>query len=276
MAIYRQIQTTYWQDKFILTLTPEEKFFYIYLLTNSKTKQCGIYELPIKIIEVETGYNRETVIKLLQRFIEHSKIQYDWEFEEIAIKNWIKHNNYDKNEKIAKCVEKELKEVRNETFIGFMGFEDTLCIGYHNKNKNKNKNKKNNKNNSDDYFLELFNSYSIKSLTQDIWIDWCNHRKEIKHKLTPLTAKMQLESLSKEPSANEIIKKSIQNGWQGLFPIKEEKTKSGGMVVHKDKSQYTKDEWNILINETCKTAYERKEVYEKYSFDNLTNLWIRK
>ena len=145
MAIYRQIQTTYWQDKFILTLTPEEKFFYIYLLTNSKTKQCGIYELPIKIIEVETGYNRETVVKLLQRFIEHGRIRFDWENEEVALKNWVKHNNYENNPKIQKCVEKELKDIKNETFLDFMGFSDTLCKGYHNKNKKKNKNK--NKNN---------------------------------------------------------------------------------------------------------------------------------
>jgi len=147
MAIYRQIQTTYWQDKFILTLTPEEKFFYIYLLTNSKTKQCGIYELPIKIIEVETGYNRETVLKLLNRFIDHKKIMYDWENEEIALKNWLKHNNYENNPKIQKCVEKELTNVKNETFFEFMGFPDTPCIGYHNKNKNNNNNKNKENNN---------------------------------------------------------------------------------------------------------------------------------
>ena len=59
--IYRQVYTSFWQDGFVLTLTPEEKYFYLYLITNSKTSLCGIYELPIKIIEFETGYNRETV-----------------------------------------------------------------------------------------------------------------------------------------------------------------------------------------------------------------------
>ena len=58
MAVYRQVQTSYWQDAFVLDLTPEEKFFYMYLMTNSKTTQCGIYELPKKVIEMETGYNR--------------------------------------------------------------------------------------------------------------------------------------------------------------------------------------------------------------------------
>ena len=51
MAVYRHIHIDYWQDGFVLDLTPEEKYFYIYLMTNSKTSQCGIYELPKRIIK---------------------------------------------------------------------------------------------------------------------------------------------------------------------------------------------------------------------------------
>lgn len=119
MAIYRQVHTTFWQDSFVLELTPEEKFFYLYLLTNSKTKQCGIYEIPLQIIIIETGYNRDTVIKLIQKFIDYGKVKYDWETNEIALKNWLKYNPYDKNPKIKKCVEKELKSVKNETLIPY-------------------------------------------------------------------------------------------------------------------------------------------------------------
>ena len=50
MAVYRNVHIEFWQDGFILDLTPEEKYFYIYLMTNSKTSQCGIYELPKRII----------------------------------------------------------------------------------------------------------------------------------------------------------------------------------------------------------------------------------
>lgn len=121
MAIYRQIQTTFWQDAFVLSLTPEEKYFYIYLMTNSKTKQCGIYELPLQIAQIETGYNRETVIKLIQKFIEFGKVAFDWETSEIALKNWMKYNP-DNNPKIAKCVKKELGQVKNERLIEFIGY----------------------------------------------------------------------------------------------------------------------------------------------------------
>lgn len=92
MAKYRQIHIEFWQDGFVLDLTPEEKYFYLYLMTNSKTTQCGIYELPKRIIETETGYNRETVDKLLQRFTDYGKIIYHEPTKEIMILNWIKFN----------------------------------------------------------------------------------------------------------------------------------------------------------------------------------------
>jgi hypothetical protein len=84
MAIYRQIQTTFWQDDFILQLTTEEKFFYLYLLTNSKTKQRGIYQLPIPVMILETGFSQTTIQKLLNRFEEYGKIIYSPATKEIG------------------------------------------------------------------------------------------------------------------------------------------------------------------------------------------------
>lgn len=46
MAKYRQLYTEFWKDGFVVELEPEEKYFYLYLLTNANTSQCGIYELP--------------------------------------------------------------------------------------------------------------------------------------------------------------------------------------------------------------------------------------
>ncbi|MCS4454582.1 hypothetical protein JTT00_05850 [Clostridium botulinum] len=74
MAKYRQLHTQFWSDGFVLDLTPEEKYFYLYLMSNTKTSQCGVYELPLRVIEMETGYNRETVIKLIKRFIDYKKL----------------------------------------------------------------------------------------------------------------------------------------------------------------------------------------------------------
>ncbi|WJQ12785.1 DnaD domain protein [Geobacillus stearothermophilus] len=137
MAKYRQIHVNFWQDSFVLDLTPEEKYFYLYLMTNSKTSQCGIYELPKKVIEMETGYNRETVDKLLQRFIDYGKIKYNEATKEIFILNWAKYNMINSS-KVMVCIKKELEQVKTPEFVmefisrcQKLGYKtDTISIPY--------------------------------------------------------------------------------------------------------------------------------------------------
>ena len=116
MAVYRNVQVNFWQDEFILDLTPEERYFYIYLLTGTKTKQCGIYILPKRVAELETGYSMETVEKLLNRFVEYGKILYDTETKEVFIINWL-HYNPISNTNVEKCVLRELKTIKSNEFI---------------------------------------------------------------------------------------------------------------------------------------------------------------
>ncbi|WML36746.1 hypothetical protein [Clostridium sp. OS1-26] len=74
MASYRQLQTEFWQDDFVMELTPEERYFYVYIMTNSKTKQCGIFKVVKKLISLELGYDVETVNKPIKKFIDYGKI----------------------------------------------------------------------------------------------------------------------------------------------------------------------------------------------------------
>ncbi|WP_231597694.1 hypothetical protein [Bacillus sp. SA1-12] len=46
MAKYRMVRTEFWRDSIALDeMTPEDKYFYLYLLTNPKTTQIGIYRI---------------------------------------------------------------------------------------------------------------------------------------------------------------------------------------------------------------------------------------
>jgi hypothetical protein len=135
VAVYRQIYITFWQDQFVLDLTPEEKYFYIYLMTNSKTTQCGCYEMPKKIMELETGYNRETVDKLLGRFIDYGKIEYDDTTGEVLLLNWLKYNPIN-NINIEKCVNKELLLIKSSDLSNTL---EGLIRGYHTPTKKKEK-----------------------------------------------------------------------------------------------------------------------------------------
>lgn len=126
MSTHRYLNVSFWQDAFVLDLTPEEKYFYIYLMTNSKTSQIGIYELPSRVIELETGYNRETVEKLLTRFIEYEKIEYNQPTKEIYIRNWAKFN-WNNSEKVITRVKADLENVKHQPFaIKYVDYVNSL------------------------------------------------------------------------------------------------------------------------------------------------------
>lgn len=118
MAIFRKVHVTFWKDSFIESLTPEQKYFYLYLLTNDRTKQCGIYEITLKQICYDTGYNIDTVQKLLEFFFLKKKVMYSEKTQEMAIKNWGKYND-SSSPKVKACITKELSSVK-----------DTVCIQY--------------------------------------------------------------------------------------------------------------------------------------------------
>lgn len=155
MAIYRQIQIDFWQDGFVADLSSEDRYFFIYLLTNSKTTQCGVYEINVKLAAFELGWDREQVNKLLKRFVEYGKILYDETTSEVMLVNWLKYNKAT-SPKVAKVIDREIKSIKNEhfrdTLVHFCtlyGYPiDTVSILNRNNNKNNNKNNNNNQNNN--------------------------------------------------------------------------------------------------------------------------------
>ncbi|MGH4050573.1 MAG: DnaD domain-containing protein [Clostridium sp.] len=116
MAKYRQIYTDFWSDTFILELTPEEKLFYLYLISNSKTRQSGVFEVSSRIIQIETGLNNEVIEKLLNKFCELGKILYSTDTKEIMVLNWMKYN-IPNNVNAIKCVNRELSCVKHKKFL---------------------------------------------------------------------------------------------------------------------------------------------------------------
>lgn len=135
MAIYRNINTTFWTDtKVADEFTPEDKYFMLYCLTNNYTNLCGCYEISIKQMSRDTGYNEETIEKLLDRFKNvHKIIFYNKENKEILIKNWYKYN-WTKSEKLDKPLLKEIESIKTFDFKVFVANEynkrDTVSIPY--------------------------------------------------------------------------------------------------------------------------------------------------
>lgn len=123
MAKFRMVHTEFWNDPTVIEeMTPEDKYFFLYLLTNPNTTQIGIYQITKKQMAFDMGYSMETINSLLDRFINHHKlIKYNSETREIAIKNWGKYNLNRGGKPVIDCVTSELKDVKDVTFIEYVG-----------------------------------------------------------------------------------------------------------------------------------------------------------
>ena len=91
----RSINTKFWDDNFVVELTPEEKLLFLYLLTNSLCNILGIYEISIKRICFDTGLSFESISKALKGFERHNKIKYVHGY--VIIYNFLKNQALNSN-----------------------------------------------------------------------------------------------------------------------------------------------------------------------------------
>jgi len=142
MAIYRTIQLSFWTDSKVADdFTPEDKYFYLYLLTNPNTNLCGCYDFSFKRAESELGYTQDTINKLLNRMKDvHKVIDYDSDTKEILVTNWCKFN-WTSSEKFLTACENEIIKVKSNHFREFLALniakirdsgssKDTVWIPY--------------------------------------------------------------------------------------------------------------------------------------------------
>lgn len=124
MAIYRKISVTFWGDSYVQKLKADEKCFYLYLMTNHLTRQCGIYEISIDQMCFDTRFTEKTVLALLEKFELAGKVAYSRGTSEIALRNWKKYN-YSDSPKVKACIQKELLLVKNKGLIQYVYSIDT-------------------------------------------------------------------------------------------------------------------------------------------------------
>ena len=57
-----------------------------------------------------------------------------------------------------------------------------------------------------------------ENVSDEVWQDWVKFRRETRKPLTETTCTYQVKQLAGHQNADEVIRRSIAGGWQGLFP----------------------------------------------------------
>ena len=118
----RVIDTEFWNDdKVVEMFSPEDKLFFLYLMTNPHTTQLGIYHINKKHMAFELGYSIEAVTVLLDRFENKYKlIRYSEETSEVAIKNYLKHSIVKGGKPIEEQLKREITKVKDKSLFEYV------------------------------------------------------------------------------------------------------------------------------------------------------------
>jgi len=117
MAKFRKIHTAFWDDPLIEKLSPDTRYFYLFLMTNPLCTECGIYQISIKKMCNYTGYNEDAIKALIRILeVENKRIIYSLKTDEICL---LKKPNYIDNtgKPVLDCLKSELSLVKNVELI---------------------------------------------------------------------------------------------------------------------------------------------------------------
>ena len=122
MAIKRVVSTEFWTDeKVINDFTPEDKYFFLYLLTNPHSSLLGVYKLVPKQAAFEMGYSVDAVNALLERFDKkYRRIKYNNDTCEVAIRNYLKHGIVTGGKPIRDRLEQDAQAVKDKSLLAFI------------------------------------------------------------------------------------------------------------------------------------------------------------
>lgn len=122
MGINRIVNTDFWEDEKVLdNFSTEDKFFWLYLLTNPRSRQLGVYKLPIKIIAFQTGFDEKVVCVLLDRFEKtYNVIRYNRETQEVALLNYLKWSIVRGGKPVEDCIKADMALVKDKSLITFV------------------------------------------------------------------------------------------------------------------------------------------------------------
>jgi hypothetical protein len=118
MSKQRYVQDSFWTDPYIETLDPSEKLLFLYFITNPLCNVAGIYEIRNNRVAYETGFDKDMVQKIKDRFIKDGKLlcKNDW----ILIVNFAK--NQSPNPNVLLGMQRIINELPDEV-KALKGFE---------------------------------------------------------------------------------------------------------------------------------------------------------
>jgi len=132
MAKYRSILCAIWDDPDFQDYSPDAKLLFLYLCTNRRTTESGIYPITTKTIQNETCIKKETVKKLLSNDLKN--VSYDFDNSFVFVHRFMNYNSGGRPERIESGIRSDNQNYQTPLWNIFMEQYPYLKSGFETKN----------------------------------------------------------------------------------------------------------------------------------------------
>jgi hypothetical protein len=115
MATQRYVSTSFWDDRWIRSLNPADRYLYLYLMTNPLTTIAGIYRITIDRIAFDTGYDERTLRPMLQKFADSGKAHH-YDDEWMILPSWPSHQRISERDKIRTGIDAMILSLPDDVY----------------------------------------------------------------------------------------------------------------------------------------------------------------
>jgi hypothetical protein len=238
----RSISTDIWVDMEDLDFSPVEKWVFIFLCTCPRSQVCGLFKFSSKEVANNIGASTADVINaisaleargwliadgnvvFLRKYGKRQKAEKLSYFVDHALKvaKDIMRPNNRASEAFYQVYREALGQALGEALPQALG-EAIITITNGSINKNSNKGGAGVEKKPPDFLEAAPLTLTEVSGFAEAWAEWVGFRSsDLKKPISKLSAKKQFKFLAEQPNPVAVIDRSIENGWQGLFPIKEQ------------------------------------------------------
>lgn len=278
MGIKRIVDTDFWTDIDVIdNFSIDDKFFALYLYTNKHTRQSGIYKLPKKYISFETGFTKEIIEVLLDRFEnQYKKIKYNHKTQEIALLRYTSFSIIKGGKPVEDCIVRDLKTIKDRGLIKatYEEMEDTwnvstrvvdgkikeIFLSFINENDNDNENDNENEiivgvtPNESSNESSSKNKYYGNVDLDDAVKEFIKHRKTLRKPMTPAAVKGFTNKLDREFKTDEekieAINYAILRGWLSVEKawIDNARRSNGNLKTIQQSQKEAEERWGGFLN----------------------------
>jgi hypothetical protein len=249
--MYTRIDELIWKDAKLKKISNESKLLFIYLLSCQHRNVLGLYSLPKYYVQGDLGYPLATVSKGLLELFNNGFITYDEESETVLVNNFLKYNPLEnpnqvkgalkvmptipKTQLFYKLIDvikssenTHLHELKAgiESYLKSNGFERvTVTVSKQEEEEEEEEEKVKDKKAKPKGFSDLINEYTSDESLRISINDFIEMRKKNKKNMTERALELMLRKLDgladNEVDKKLILNQSIENCWQGIFPLKD-------------------------------------------------------